>query len=128
MSDERPKKSWREIDRARESGSRRDEKRGGGGVSDERSAAYRAYKSQLDKLFDGGAKAADTGADEDAIARQLDSSDEAVVSDGLAALERLLSEGKPKRAAALKARLKSVQTTIDEPKIRERARALLAHL
>ena len=56
MSDDR-KKSWREIDRARESGS------GGGPRRDpeearreraSKSGAYSAYKSQLDKLFTPG--------------------------------------------------------------------------
>jgi hypothetical protein len=58
--DDRPKKSWRELDRARESG-------GGGGSrrrdpltwdreKASKTAAYAKYKSQLDKLFTPGAK------------------------------------------------------------------------
>ncbi len=126
---DRPKKSWREIDRARESGRRDDEReRGGNPLGNERSAGYRAYKSQLDRLFDGAAKPVASKEDEEAIARQLDSTDEAVVLEALASLERLLGEGKPKRAAALKARLKTVQATIDDPTIQKKARALLEQL
>ena len=126
---ERPKKSWREIDRARESGrGDRSRERDDGPLGNERSAAYRAYKSRLDRLFDGGASAAAPREDEDAIARQLDATDGAVVAAGLDALERLLGEGKLKRAAVLKARLKTVQVTIDDPVIQNKARALLEQL
>ncbi|MEO1483025.1 MAG: hypothetical protein AAFU77_13045 [Myxococcota bacterium] len=54
--DERPKKSWRDLDRKRDHSSHRKEERGGGSPSDmrENSREYRAYKSQLDKMFDGG--------------------------------------------------------------------------
>ena len=53
--DDRPKKSWREIDSAKDKSSHRKEE--GGGHRPERalrSQAYRAYKTQLNKLFDGG--------------------------------------------------------------------------
>ncbi len=61
---DRPKKSWREIDRMR--GQSRHTS-GGGARSDreqeklERSPAYRAYKSNLDKFFEGGVDAAPEG-------------------------------------------------------------------
>ncbi|MEZ0314021.1 MAG: hypothetical protein ACAI38_19790 [Myxococcota bacterium] len=126
---DRPKKSWREIDRARESGRRDDSReRGGNVLGNERSAAYRAYKSQLDRLFDGGAKAGAPKVDEAAIAAQLDSGDEALVLEALGTIERLHGEGTLKRAAALKARLKTVQATIDDPTIQNKARALLEKL
>lgn len=54
--DERPRKSWREIDRMRD----RSRHTPGSGRSDraqerlERSHAYRQYKSNLDKFFEGG--------------------------------------------------------------------------
>ncbi|MCK5687997.1 hypothetical protein KAI87_01945 [Myxococcota bacterium] len=52
--DDREKKSWREIDRGRDGGQRRDDSSGGGGRGPKReSSAYRAYKSQLNKIFDG---------------------------------------------------------------------------
>ncbi len=55
--DDRPKKTWREIDAARSGGSSRgsrsDEKRGGRPL--EQSREYRSYKSKLDKLFTGSA-------------------------------------------------------------------------
>lgn len=60
--DDRPRKSWREIDRGRDSSSG-----GSGGRSDraqerlERSQAYRAYKSNLDKFFEGGITSAPEG-------------------------------------------------------------------
>jgi hypothetical protein len=52
---DREKKSWREIDQQRD----KSEHRRGGSPKGERlpraeSQSYRAYKSQLDKLFDGG--------------------------------------------------------------------------
>lgn len=56
MSDDR-KKSWREIDRARESGSGGGRRRDPDEAGRERAAksgAYSAYKSQLDKLFTPG--------------------------------------------------------------------------
>jgi len=54
--DDKPKKSWREIDQAREKSSHRREGGGGGGGGRgvENTQAYRAYKTQLNKLFDGG--------------------------------------------------------------------------
>ncbi len=51
MSDDRPKKSWREIDRQRESSSRR-EPRSEGQRSDPR--RQRSYRAQLDRLFGSG--------------------------------------------------------------------------
>lgn len=58
----RPKKSWREIDRMR-SGSRHGSsgERPGSRERLERSQAYRDYKSNLDKFFEGGATAAPEG-------------------------------------------------------------------
>jgi hypothetical protein len=54
MSDDRPRKTWREIDAARgRSPSRRDPDARGKERA-EKSAAYSAYKSQLDKLFKPG--------------------------------------------------------------------------
>lgn len=55
--DDKPKRSWREIDQAREKSSHRREGGGGGGGGGRRvenTQAYRAYKTQLNKLFDGG--------------------------------------------------------------------------
>ena len=59
---DRPKKSWRDIDRARggsrhTSGDKPDYAR----EKLERSQAYREYKSNLDKFFTGGATAAPEG-------------------------------------------------------------------
>jgi len=60
--DDRPKRSWRDIDRARgrsrhTSGDKPDYAR----EKLERSQAYREYKSNLDKFFSGGAGAAPEG-------------------------------------------------------------------
>lgn len=59
MSDDRPKKSWRDIDRSREKG--RDGSERGPSARErervEKSAAYSKYKSQLDKLFTPGGAA-----------------------------------------------------------------------
>ncbi|HWV39772.1 MAG TPA: hypothetical protein VN033_14980 [Vulgatibacter sp.] len=58
----RPKRSWREIDRLR-SGARRGSsgERPGSRERLERSQAYREYKSNLDKFFEGGVTAAPEG-------------------------------------------------------------------
>jgi hypothetical protein len=56
--DDKPKRSWREIDQMRDKSAHRREDRPAGGVAQqrlERSQAYRAYKTQLNRLFDGGA-------------------------------------------------------------------------
>jgi hypothetical protein len=57
--DDRPKKSWREIDAGKNKSNHRS---GGGGTKPDRMAnsqAYRSYKTQLNKLFDGGAELPD---------------------------------------------------------------------
>ncbi len=58
MSDDRPKKSWSEIDKLRNSGgssrSRRDDYEHRRERAS-RSSAYSSYKSSLDKMFSGGA-------------------------------------------------------------------------
>ena len=57
--DDRPKKSWSEIDAARNKSAHHG---GGGGSKPDRMAnsqAYRSYKTQLNKLFDGGAELPD---------------------------------------------------------------------
>ena len=56
MSDDRPKKSWRELDQMRDKGGSR-ARRDPTERSRERASktqAYSAYKSQLDKLFTPG--------------------------------------------------------------------------
>lgn len=57
MSDDRPKKSWREIDRAREKGSTRRDPEERQKEKAGKTAAYAKYKSQLDKLFTPGGAA-----------------------------------------------------------------------
>jgi len=55
--DDRPKRSWREIDQMRDKSGNRSEPRSGGGPRGrplESTQAYRAYKTQLNKVFDGG--------------------------------------------------------------------------
>ena len=57
--DDRPKKSWREIDAGRNKSAHHG---GGHGSKPDRMAnsqAYRSYKTQLNKLFDGGAELPD---------------------------------------------------------------------
>lgn len=55
--DDRPKKSWREIDAARDRSmhGRDDRPKGGARAAQRSSAAQKQYRSALDKLFDGGA-------------------------------------------------------------------------
>lgn len=54
-NDDRPKKSWRERDNARNhSAHRRDDKPSEQAQRQQSSQAYRAYKTQLNRLFDGG--------------------------------------------------------------------------
>jgi hypothetical protein len=54
--DERPKKSWREIDAARDRSMQRREKGGGGAPKKSKRSDYESkrYKADLDKIFDGG--------------------------------------------------------------------------
>lgn len=54
--DDKPKRSWREIDAMRDKSAHRSEKPAGGIAPDRlsRSQAYRSYKTQLNKLFAGG--------------------------------------------------------------------------
>ncbi len=57
MSDDRPKKSWRELDKMRDGSSHRSSRSSGSARQQERvnkSTAYRSYKSNLDKLFQPG--------------------------------------------------------------------------
>ncbi len=125
MQDDRPKKSWREIDAAREKSAPRREP--GAPDKSDRSAAYRAYKSQLGKLFDSKANAPkDTKNQEEELAKLLEGSDETVVLQALQAL--LALQGPLKRAASLKARLKTVQMTLDDPEIQAAVKALLVKL
>ena len=60
MGDDRPKKSWRELDRMRDksgSGGSRRSRDDYGRQRAQKSAAYSKYKSQLDKLFTPGSSA-----------------------------------------------------------------------
>ena len=50
--DDRPRKSWREIDQSREKGS--GSPRPAAADRPNNSQAYRSYKTQLNRLFDGG--------------------------------------------------------------------------
>jgi hypothetical protein len=172
-SDDRPKKSWREIDQAREKGTTRDPRSDRGSERTQRSQAYRSYKTQLNKLFDGGAlpealkerlgesavvpdtkKRKDAAAaivaatkpkevkaavqahidahgfpeDEEALAKILDTGNEAWVLQAIETAARLHGEGALKRGASLKARLKTVQLSMDDPDIVQAARALLGKL
>ena len=52
MSDDR--KSWRERDNAKDRSSHRDGPGAGGRAPKRESQAYRAYKSELNKIFEGG--------------------------------------------------------------------------
>jgi len=173
--EDRPKRSWREIDQMRDGSAHRKEVRpqSGGGRRVETSQAYRAYKTQLNRLFDGGgvpaalkeklaeanvgadakarkeagktivsaSGAAEAGAalekykeqfgfpsDEEVLARLLDLSDETVVHDALSALTSLRQEGVLKKATLIKAKIKTVLLTVDEPEIQKLGKELLASL
>ena len=172
MSDdrERPRRSWREIDRMRD-GATHPREGGRKGPSEERlrrSGAYRRYKSQLDKLFDGGgvpealrSKLEEAGvgesakrrkraaqaivdaredwrtaldayrsafgfpAEEEALARLLDTDDEQVVLEAIAQLERLHESGGLRRARSLKARVQTAMMTLDDPDVTAAGERLL---
>ncbi len=67
--DDRPKKSWKEIDQMRDGSSRRRRDKPDVGTSRrQQSNEYRSYKSQLNKMFDGGGLP-------DALKDQLDDGD-----------------------------------------------------
>ena len=168
MSDER--KSWRDRDAAKDRSNHRDGPAGGNRPPKKESQAYRAYKSELNKIFEGGglpehlkdqlgetelgkrsaaektarealmaelkprkflkafrAYRADFGfpTDNDLLGRLLDTDDDELVLETMETIERLHSEGALKRAAALKARIKSALIAIDEPEVHEKGKALL---
>jgi len=174
MSDsDRPKKSWREIDQQRDGSSHRKDPQGPSPARQERlerSAAYRNYKTQLNRLFDGGAlpetlkeKLADAGVgadakrrkedaeriaaatstrdvlaaletyraahgfpeSENALSRLLEVEDESVVLETIEAIGRLHAEGRLKRGASLKGRLRTAMMTLDEPEIQSAGKKLL---
>ncbi|MBI5509919.1 MAG: hypothetical protein HY903_14280 [Deltaproteobacteria bacterium] len=174
--DDRPKRSWREIDQMRDGSAHRKEPKRAGGPSPrgERSQAYRSYKSQLNKLFDGGGALPDalkqqleergvakdaskkktlTDAivtastpkavlaaleaykaeygfpeNEEVMAKLLDLSDQSIVLEAVRTIGLLKTGGRLKRPNALKARLKTLELTNDEPEVREAAKALAALL
>lgn len=92
---ERPKKSWREIDAQREKSGHR--KEGGTPKNQERlerSAAYRSYKTQLNKLFEGGGVP-------DALKQKLNDAGVGQVPEGQReAEEAIVSAKTPKEAMA----------------------------
>lgn len=139
------------------------------------SQAYRAYKTQLNKLFDGGGalpealkqKLSDAGVgneakqrkqwaqailaatmprdvksalsdyetncgtfpeEEDVLGKLLDLSDEKIVLKALQTVQRLQQDQRLKRQAALKARIKTVQITLDAPAILALCQQLLQSL
>jgi len=167
VSDER--KSWRDRDASKDRSRHRDGPSGGRAPKTE-SQAYRAYKSELNKIFEGGGlpehlkdqlgetelgkrsaeeksardalmnelkprkflKAfrsyrADFGfpADNDLLGRLLDTDDDELVLETMEQIQKLHSEGSLKRAAALKARIKSALIAIDEPDVQKLGKALL---
>lgn len=172
--DDRPKKSWREIDQSREKGAGSRSGTQGPSPRHERSQAYRSYKTQLNKLFDGGGvlpealqtKLGDSGVasdakarkealaalaaaatpkalraalqafeaahgfpeDEEVLAKIIDLGGEAMVLKAIETLAALQREGRLKRAASLKARLKTAHMTHDDPDLRSAAAELLGKL
>jgi hypothetical protein len=173
---EREKKSWREIDQARDGSQHRKEPRSAGGPAPrgENSQAYRSYKSQLNKLFDGGgalpevlqkqleekgvagdasrkrtltdaivnggtpkdvvaaleAYRAEYGfpINEEALAKLLDLTDESILLEVIKTITMLKEGSRLKRANALKARLKTVEMTVDAPDVQALARDLARKL
>ena len=174
--EEREKRSWKEIDQMRDGSVHRKEPRREGGPSrrDENSQAYRSYKSQLNKLFDGGGALPDAlrqqleekgvaqdasrkktmtdaishGAsakaviealqayraeygfpeNEEALSKLLDLTDEAILLEAMRTIAMLNDGGRLKRANALKARLKTVEMTVDAPEVQEKAKELVRQL
>ncbi|OGR10367.1 MAG: hypothetical protein A2341_22895 [Deltaproteobacteria bacterium RIFOXYB12_FULL_58_9] len=76
--DERPKKSWREIDQQRDGSSQRRSDPKPEQSKRERTSEYRSYKAQLNRLFEGGAMP-------DALKERLD--------DGMMAEKKKRQEG-----------------------------------
>jgi hypothetical protein len=174
---ERPKRSWKEIDQMRDgSAHRKEPRREGGGPSlrTESSQAYRSYKSQLNKLFDGGgalpealqkqleekgvakdasrkktmtdaisqggapqaivaaleAYRAEYGfpENEEALAKLLDLTDESILLETIKTIDMLKTDDRLKRGNALKARLKTVEMTVDASEVVRAARELTKKL
>ena len=173
---ERPQKSWREIDQMRDGSAHRKEPRRESGPSSrgDRSQAYRSYKSQLNKLFDGGGALPDalqkqleekgvakdaarkktmTDAiirgtspqavvvalaafkteygfpeNEEALSRLLDLEDEPILLETIAMIASLGAQRRLKRGHALRARLQTVEMTVDVETVRRAARDLIRSL
>jgi hypothetical protein len=66
--------------------------------------------------------------DEEVLGKLLDLSDEAIVLEAIETIDRLRGEGKLKRGSSFRARLDTVQMTLDDPKVQAAARALLRQL
>ena len=154
MSDDKPKKSWREIDKMRD--------RGGSSKRDARdrekfesSTGYTKYKTNLDRLFSGGLAGAPPEQDEEqkklyaiedpkafyaaateflkshplpedprVLDRLLTHPDEDVQDKALTRLEELHKAGTLKVPPALSQRLASVEIDSGDPRIRKRAAEL----
>ena len=178
--DERPKRSWREIDslRDRSGGGKRpaaDSPFGGGRKGEARQKTYRA---KLDRLFESGGigklageggeggsgpageegrmrllqgvqsavgarditkaidaylgahawPAAGSEGEIDFLSAALEHRRSEIVARALAGLETALAAGKPRRAATLTGRLRTLEELGDDPEIRARAAALRLRL
>jgi hypothetical protein len=93
-NEDRPKKSWREIDKQRDGSVHRKEDRPAPDPSRRpRSAEYRSYKSQLNRLFDGGALP-------EALQEKLDDSMMDEVKKRKAGLDAVKTAASPKQVRA----------------------------
>jgi hypothetical protein len=123
QNDDRPKLSFSDLDRLRRENKFRDKS---SPREDKlaKSNEYRAYKSQLNKLFDSKTSVQVT-ADEEALGKALDSADVSVVLEALRTLTALAKDKGLKRAASLRVRLKTVLISVDDDAVEDAAKALL---
>lgn len=129
MGDDRPKKSWRELDQAREKGRSSRDRDDDGRRRAERSGAYGAYKAQLDKMFTPGGGGlpehlkAQLGPTDEATAARQRASAEFKDSPSDASMESYLEAG-----FELPDDARFLMSTFDRLSKEENLRAILARL
>ena len=111
-SDDKPKRSWREIDRKRDIKQSRDNEPKTFQGNDT-SHAYRAYKSKLNQLFNTVTAAPETKP-EVAYLKALEDNDKAAVVAALIGFLELQQKGELKASPSLKAKIRAAQMNLDD--------------
>ena len=126
MSDERPKRSWRDIDRGRDKSAHRVDPRPEGPAGPRRERSQKSYRAALDRAFDSGAIGKLLGSEPrtegESRAKQLAAIRDAGTPDDLCgAVDRALADGPLPDDAEIWAR-------VAEHRDMDRVREALSHL